>query len=117
MFILRGLLRAETQEKILIYLYLKDKGYGVNIAEAFDLSKNAVQKQLVRLEEDSVLVSEAVGRVRQYQLNPRYVFIKPLKELLKSAIQSYPNDQLKDLLMVRTRPRKSGKRITKATNV
>ena len=116
MFVLKGLLRAETQEKILLYLYIKEKGYGQTIAEEFSLSTNAVQKQLTRLEEDSVLVSEQIGRVRQYQFNPRYPFIKPLKQLLQKAVEVYPEEQIKRLMMVRTRPRKSGKESIRADN-
>lgn len=70
MFVLKGILRAESQEKILLYLLVRESGYGKAIAEFFGLSTNSVQKQLARLEEDSVVVSRAVGRMREYQLNP-----------------------------------------------
>ena len=109
MFILKGLFRAESQEKILIYLLIRENGYGSSISEFYGISQNAVQKQLLRLEEDSVIVSELIGKVRLYQLNPRYAFYSPLKALLKSAIDVYPPDRIKKLVMVRTRPRKSGK--------
>ncbi|WP_290586463.1 MULTISPECIES: hypothetical protein [unclassified Ketobacter] len=33
MFVLKGILRAESQEKILIYLLLNGSGYGKSIAE------------------------------------------------------------------------------------
>ncbi len=111
MFILKGILRAESQEKILIYLLLRDKGYGKSIAEFYNLSTNAIQKQLARLEDDSVVYSELIGKVRQYSLNPRYAFYKPLKSLLSRAIESYPPKIIKELMMVRTRPRKAGKSI------
>ncbi|PCJ45209.1 MAG: transcriptional regulator, partial [Moraxellaceae bacterium] len=106
-----GVLRAESQEKILIYLLMRDKGYGSSIAEFYGVSQNAVQKQLARLEEDSVIVGEPIGKVRQYQLNPRYAFYEPLKLLLKTAVEAYPKDLVKKLIMVRTRPRKAGKAI------
>lgn len=109
MFILKGILRAESQEKILIYLLVREKGYGKAISETFNMSQNAVQKQLVRLEEDGVVVSQPIGKLREYQLNPRYPFIKPLKELLKKALNAYPQDIQKMLTIVRTRPRQTGK--------
>ncbi len=50
MFVLRGILRAESQEKILLYPLVRESGYGKAIAEFFGLSTNSVQKQLARLE-------------------------------------------------------------------
>jgi predicted ArsR family transcriptional regulator len=109
MFVLKGILRAESQEKILLYLLVRESGYGKAIAEFFGLSTNSVQKQLARLEEDSVVVSRPIGRMREYQLNPRYAFSTPLRELLKSALDVYPDKVVKELAMPRTRPRKAGK--------
>ena len=114
MFVLKGILRAESQEKILIYLLVREAGYGKAIADFFGLSTNSVQKQLARLEEDSVVVSRTVGRLREYQLNPRYAFIEPLRELLKSALKNYPDTVVTELALPRTRPRKSGKPETSA---
>jgi len=113
-FILKGILRAESQEKILLYLLLRDTGYGKAIAEFFALSTNSVHKQLLRLEEDSVVVSRSVGRLREYQLNPGYPFSAPLRELLKSALAAYPDKLVRRLAMPRQRPRKSGKPIVMA---
>jgi hypothetical protein len=44
MFVLKGILRAESQEKILLYLLVRESGYGKAIAEFFGLSTNSVQK-------------------------------------------------------------------------
>ena len=111
MFSLKGVLRAESQEKILIYLLARDKGYGLGIAEFFNSPANPIQKQLVRLEEDGVIVSRAVGKIREYQLNPRYAFYTPLKELLKAALETYSDELKSDLLIERTRPRKAEKKL------
>ncbi|MGI9290473.1 MAG: winged helix-turn-helix domain-containing protein [Gammaproteobacteria bacterium] len=92
MFLLSGILRAETQEKILLYLMVRQAGYGKAIAEFFSLSTNSVQKQLARLEQDSVVVSHVVGRKREYRLNPDYVFYEPLRELLIAALEQYPEE-------------------------
>lgn len=114
MFVLKGVLRAESQEKILLYLLLRGTGYGRAIAEFFGLSTNSVHKQLLRLEEDSVVVSRTVGRLREYQLNPGYPFSAPLRELLKSALAAYPDTLVRKLAISRQRPRKSGKPIVTA---
>jgi hypothetical protein len=76
MFVLKGILRAESQEKVLIYLLLRETGYAKNIAEFYGAPTNPIQKQLVRLEEDGVIVSHTIGKVRQYELNPRFPFIE-----------------------------------------
>ncbi len=109
MFILKGILRAESQEKVLIYLLLQGSGYGKQIAEFFGMPTNPVQKQLARLEMDGVIVSRLIGKVRQYELNPRYPFMEPLKALVKSAVPAYPPEVSRQLMVQRTRPRQAGK--------
>lgn len=109
MFILKGLLRAESQERILLYLTVRETGYGSAIAKFYGTSQNSIQKQLAHLEEDSVIVSRLIGKVREYQLNPRYRFYTPLKSLLKLALEAYPESIIQDLVINRTRPRKAGK--------
>jgi hypothetical protein len=56
-----------------------------------------------------VIVSQLIGKVRDYQLNPRYPFINTLKELLKAAVEAYPDQVKNKLLVQRTRPRQAGK--------
>jgi len=114
MFVLKGVLRAETQEKILIYLLCRESGYASAISGFYGASPNAVQKQLVRLEEDGLLVSRLIGRLREYQLNPRYVFLAPVKELLKAALKLYPAEIQQALLIERSRPRAAGKPLVPA---
>lgn len=111
MFVLKGILRAESQEKILIYLLARDAGYGKAIAEFFSVSTNSIQKQLLRLEEDGVVVCEAIGATRMYRLNKRYPFLSPLTALLEKALSAYPSELTKRLMIERTRPRKTGKPI------
>jgi len=113
MFILKGILRAETQEQILLYLLVREKGYGKAIAEFYKASQNAVQKQLIRLEADGVVVSRAIGKLREYELNPRYPFIQPLKALLKASLAAYPKKRQNELTLTRERPRKAEKKINK----
>ena len=112
MFLLKGILRAETQEKTLIYLLLRSSGYAKSIAEFYGVPINPIQKQLARLEEDGVIVSQLIGKVRNYELNPRYLFIDPLKELLKAALAAYPVEIKDQLLVQRTRPRQAGKPVS-----
>ena len=114
MFILKGILRAESQEKVLLYLLVREEGYASAIADFYGIPNNPVQKQLARLESDGVIVSQTIGKVRNYQLNPRYPFMEPLKSLLKAAIAAYPAELRNQLLVQRTRPRQAGKPLVAA---
>lgn len=114
MFILKGVLRAESQEKVLIYLLVRGNGYGKNIAEFYGVPTNPIQKQMARLEEDGVIVSHLIGKVRNYELNPRYPFLEPLKGLLKTALEAYPPELLQRLMVQRVRPRQAGKPLVPA---
>jgi len=116
MFVLKGVLRAESQEKVLIYLLLRNSGYGKSIAEFYGIPVNPVQKQLARLEVDGVVVSRLIGKVRQYELNPRYPFLRALKELLKAAVAAYPPDIVSELMVERARPRQPGKPLVAVRN-
>ena len=113
MFILKGILRAETQEQILMYLLVREKGYGKAIAEFYSASQNAVQKQLIKLEDDGVVVSRAIGKLREYELNPRYPFLQPLMSLLKAGLAAYPKKIQNELVLTRERPRKAEKKLNR----
>ncbi|NHN37081.1 winged helix-turn-helix transcriptional regulator [Pseudomaricurvus alcaniphilus] len=114
MFVLKGLLRADSQENALVFLMLRGEGYARAIAGFYGMPVNPMQKQLARLEEDGVIVSELIGRVRNYRLNPRYPFIEPLTALLKAAVVAYPAELKARLLVQRTRPRQAGKPLVTA---
>lgn len=90
---------------MLIYLLFRGSSCSKSIAKFYGISFNPVQKQLARLEEDGLVVSETVGKVRIYQLNPHYPFLKPLKTLLKSAANAYPQEFIDDLMVKRARSR------------
>lgn len=109
MFVLKGILRAESQEQILLYLLTRGKGYGKAIAEFYGVPLNPIQKQLARLESDGVVVSRAIGKLREYEFNPRYPFLKPLRDLLKVGLSAYPKTVQAQLVLTRKRPRKAEK--------
>ena len=106
---LTPLLGTENSERVLIFLLTRENGYAREIAQFFDASLYAIQKQLDKLEAGSVLVSKTAGRTRLYQFNPRYPFLSELKPLLKKALSYYPEEMREDLIMNRRRPRGKGK--------
>lgn len=112
MFALKGVLKAETQEKIFLYLMYRDAGYAAEIVNFFNLGMTPVVKQLKKLEEDGLIVStQSVGRSRSYTFNPRNPYVGFLKPLLAEASKRYPKDQIRDLMLPRTRPRSKGKEL------
>ncbi len=98
-------------EKILFYLIANEKGYPTQIKEVFSLHLYSVQKALDRLENGGILVHQKVGKTLLYQFNPRYFFLKELKQLLKKAYSTLPEEQIRKYYcpIKRTRPRRREK--------
>jgi predicted ArsR family transcriptional regulator len=89
---LTPLFGTENSERVLIFLLARREGYAREIAQFFDTNLYAIQRQLDKLEAGGVLVSRTAGRTRLYQFNPRYPFLKELKQLLKKAFSYYPKN-------------------------
>jgi len=108
---LAPLLGNNTVEKILFYLMRYEQGYPKGMADNFKLPVNAIQQQLKRLENGGIVVSRLIGKIRLYQMNPSYPFLKELNQLLKKAFDFLPVQEIEDYYMQRTRPRRPGKPI------
>lgn len=106
---LEPLLGSISAERVLIFILAREEGYAREIARFFDTDLYAIQKQLDKLEAGGVLASRLAGRTRLYILNPRYPFLKELKELLIKALSFYPEEAREQLIMNRRRPRGRGK--------
>ncbi len=106
---LEPLLGSVNAERSLLFILARDEGYASEIAKFFDTDLYGIQKQLDKLETGGVLASYKAGRTRLYRFNPRYAFLKELKELLEKALAFYPADVLERLCVVRRRPRRRGK--------
>jgi hypothetical protein len=107
--LLTGIFGNETAEKVLLFLENYQGGYARKIASTFEISVSQVQRQLERFERDGILVSHLVGKTRQYQFNPRYMFGAELRTLLSSALKKLPPQITDRYFRIRTRPRKKGK--------
>jgi hypothetical protein len=106
---LTPLLGTENGERVLIFLLTRSEGYAREITQFFDANLYAIQRQLDKFEVGGVLISRTVGRTRLYQFNPRYPFLKELKQLLQKAFSYYPKNVRAGLMMDRRRPRKRDK--------
>ncbi len=106
---LEPLLGSANAERVLVFLLARKEGYGREIARFFECDPDSIQKQLVKFESGGVLVSKSLGKTRLYQFNPRYPFLKELKELLEKATIFYTQEEREQLFMNRRRPRRSSK--------
>ncbi len=107
---LEGVFGNATAEKVLLYLEQYGEGYAKAIADTFeDASLSMVQRQLERFERASLLVSLLKGRTRLFIWNPRYLFLKEVRALLRKALRSLPEDERRRYFSQRRRPRRTGK--------
>lgn len=101
-------LLGDVATKVLYFLMIREQVYAREIADGLALSTSAVQKQLQRLEDSGVLVSERKGTVRLYCWNPRYPFREQLRALLSRGMEFLEAAEA-EKYKLRTRPRRSGK--------
>jgi predicted transcriptional regulator len=106
---LEPLFGSKIREKVLIFIFAREKGYAREIARFFDTDINQVQKQLDNLETGGILVSQSVGRTRLYEFNPRYLVRNELLAILDKSLKFYPDNLREQLIMNRRRPRRKNK--------
>ena len=106
---LTPLLGSKGSEKVLIFIATRGEGYARGISQFFGMDISTIQNQLDKLELGGILASTTKGRTRLYSFNPRYPFLKELKQLLDKALSFYPEDEREKLVMERRRPRRRGK--------
>ncbi len=106
---LEPILGSVSSERVLVFILARDEGYAREIARFFETDLDPIQKQLEKLEFGGVLVSRTAGRTRLYMFNPRYPFLKELRNLLEKALSFYPEEVHERLVMSRRRPRRRGK--------
>jgi len=106
-----GLFGNETAAKVLLYLQNYAEGHASGIASAYRMPLSVVQKQLLRLEREGVLVSRLKGRTRVFQWNPRMPYRGELASLLEKMLLLNPPSALAPASVARSRPRRTGKRL------
>ena len=63
---------SRTRTRILLALTLLPDSYARELARLLQIPLSVVQKGLLSLEGDGLIVARTVGRTRLVQLNPRY---------------------------------------------
>jgi predicted transcriptional regulator len=106
---IESILGSDNAERVLIFLFVRQKGYASEIAKFYATDLSPIQSQLRKFEEGGVLVSFLEGRTRVFQLNPRYAFQPELNALLEKAFNYYSPEEIERLKMNRRRPRRTGK--------
>lgn len=105
-----SLFGSENAGRVLLYLQNYGEGYARAIADAYGLPHSVIQKQLVRLEREGVLVSQLKGRTRVFTWNPRFALRAELAALLEKALPLVPRSEAQ-VFARRSRPRRTGKRL------
>ncbi|MCF7794637.1 MAG: winged helix-turn-helix domain-containing protein [Candidatus Cloacimonetes bacterium] len=108
---LENLLGSINKERVLIFLYCREEGYAKEIADFFEAPLTPILNQLNNLENGNILISQSKGRTKIFQLNPRYPFLKELKNLLEKTLAFYPDKERDLLINNRRRPRRNGKNL------
>ena len=108
---LESLFGSISAERVLIFLFAREKGYAREMSRFYETEFSPIYKQLERLEFGGILVSHKVGKTREFVFNPRYPFLRELKSLLDKALSFYPERERENLVMNRRRPRRSGKKL------
>lgn len=107
--VLTALLGSPAKETVLLYLLTHRQAYPSEMAAALGRALVVIQNQLAGLEAGGVVESRLRGRVRLYQLSPRYAFRRELEALLLKALEFVPADERERLYTPRLRPRRAGK--------
>lgn len=80
-------------ERILFFLFVNEKCYGVQLQTLLEVPLTPIQNALKRLEKKGVLQSSYEGKARMYRLNPSYPLREELETLLKKAYLLLPSEE------------------------
>ena len=105
-------------EKILFYLLVNQKCYGLQLATMLNIPLYSAQKALLRLEDGGIIAAQLEGKTRMYQFNPRYPFLQELRAFLEKAYNFLPVHQKTTLYEapIRRRPRRTGKPLRRVSD-
>lgn len=86
-------LRSQLRRKLLTHFYVNrsSRAYVRQLARKLEVDSTNLSRELLRLEREGLLKSEADGRQTYYELNPQYPYLKPLFTLLQGTIGIEPN--------------------------
>jgi hypothetical protein len=96
---------------VLFYMISNNRCFGNELSKAFGIPVFGIQRALMRLENQGILVSTIEGRNRIYHWNPRYFFLSEFKAFISKAYSTLPDHTKKAYYErpIRKRPRRKGK--------
>lgn len=108
---LEQLFGGQIIEKVLFYMIVNEKCYASELRRCFSIPIFGIQRALIRLENQGILVSVLEGKNRVYYWNPRCPFLEEFKAFIQRVYSFLPEDIKKKYYetTVRKRPRKKGK--------
>ncbi len=106
---LDALFGSKSAAQTLLFLQNYGEGHARRIADTFDISHSAIQRQLKRLEAANILVSRMVGNARIFTWNSRSGTVKELRKFLETELERLPKDVTQKYFRQRQRPRRTGK--------
>ncbi len=99
---------GQARTRVLLALRLLGDSYPRELSRLIEMPLSGVQRALQSLEVDGLVAGRSVGRMRLYQLNPRYFAADALLAYLSRLVE--PDEQLRDRTAgLRRRPRRAGK--------
>ena len=102
-------LGSRRRTEILVLLALLDESYPTELARLLGARLFAVQEIVDALEQEGVVATRLMGRIRRVSLDPRFFAYKELRALLLRLAEGEPDLQ-KLAEGRRARPRRKGKR-------
>ncbi|MBM3863706.1 MAG: winged helix-turn-helix transcriptional regulator [Verrucomicrobia bacterium] len=107
--VLQDLFSSKAAEAVLLSLYHDGEAYGRAIARDFDISVNAVQRQLERFERSGTIVCKRQGRTLVYTWNPKSRLARRLRDLTGIVYDGLGNRTKELLFRERRQPRAKDK--------
>lgn len=99
---------STARTRALMALHVLESSHPRELARFLDLSLSGVQKALISLERDALVVARTVGRSRVYRLNPRAPARDELERYLSRLVE-LDDALLANAARLRRRPRRTGK--------
>lgn len=95
---LSALLGSKNIERVLYFLLINEKCYGMQIHRLLNTPLTPVQKGLAKLEKAGVLQSIYEGKTRFYKFNPAYPLKRELEQILRKGYELLPANEKRQYL-------------------
>lgn len=108
--VLEAVFGNRSAAQVLLFLQAYGSGHALRIAATYSVSVSPIQRQLLRLERDGVLLSRMVGKARVFEFNTRNPTVRNLRDFLETELGLIPEEEAKAYYRQRQRPRRPEKR-------